>query len=314
MASNFRQYQAFHAIIDTGTVTGAAELLGVSQPAISNLLAQLERSTRLNLFERNRGRLVPTPEAIVLYEEIDTVVRGLDHVNQAVVDLQNQKAGQLQVATNHAMAFGFMPGEIRKFAADKPNLTIAFQSQYSAKVQEWVMAGLFEIGICELPVRHDGLDQQPFFFEIMCALPEDSPLADHEVLTPEHLDGFPFIVMGGDHMVNRRAREAFHAVGAHLRIRCQTDLFRNSLNMVKQGLGATLVDPFNLSSDDGRGYVLRRFRPQILLDIAIVTARGRPLSAIGANFMAQVARNMEKMAVQSRPSGSSGASGLGTGS
>ncbi|RME97520.1 MAG: LysR family transcriptional regulator, partial [Alphaproteobacteria bacterium] len=272
MTSLFRHYQAFHAVIEKGTVTAAAEQLGVSQPAISNLLAQLERKTRLKLFERSRGRLVPTPEAAVLFDEVDTVVRGLDHVNQAVVDLQNQKAGQLQVATNHAMAFGLMPREIARFTRDKPQLTIAFQSQYSSKIQEWVMAGLFEIGLCELPVRHDGLERIPFFFETLCALPEGSPLAAHDVLTPALLDDYPFIVMGADHMVSRRLREAFHSAGAHWRIRCHTDLFRNALNLVKQGLGAALIDPFTLSSDDGQGYVLRRFQPQILLDFVIVTA------------------------------------------
>ncbi len=299
MASYFRHYQAFHAIIETGTVTRAAEHLGVSQPAISNLLGQLERHTRLKLFERNRGRLLPTPEAMVLYEEMDTVVRGLDHVNQAVFDLQNQKAGQLQVATNHAMAFGFMPNEIATFAADKPNLTIAFQSQYSAKIQEWVLAGLFEIGICEPPVRHDGLKQTPFFYEIMCAVPVNSPLTQHEVLTPKLLDEVPLIVMGGDHMVNRRAREVFHRDGANMRIRCHTDLFRNALNLVKQGLGVTLVDPFTLSNDDRQGYVLRKFQPRILLDIVIVTARGRPVSAIGNQFLEQISQSMSLMAVNS---------------
>lgn len=297
MSSPFRQYQAFHAIIDKGTVTAAAEQLGVSQPAISNLLAQLERKTKLKLFERTRGRLVPTPEAVFLFDEIDTVVRGLDHVNQAVIDLQNQKAGQLQVASNHALAFGFMPQQIARFADGKPNLTIAFQSQYSGKIQEWVGAGLFEIGICEMPVRHDSLDRTPFFFETMCALPAGSPLAEHDVLTPELLDDYPFIVMGADHMVNRRTREAFQSQGVNWRIRCHTDLFRNALSLVKQGMGAALIDPFTLASDDGQGYVLRRFAPRILLDIVIVTARGRPISAIGQQFLDQISAGMAEMAV-----------------
>lgn len=297
MSSPFRQYQAFHAIIEKGTVTAAAEQLGVSQPAISNLLSQLERKTKLKLFERTRGRLVPTPEATFLFDEIDTVVRGLDHVNQAVFDLQNQRAGQLQVVSNHAMAFGFMPQQIAHFAREKPHLTISFQSQYSGKIQEWVDAGLFEIGICEMPVRQDSLDRTPFFFETLCALPKDSPLAAHEVLTPELLDDHPFIVMGADHMVSRRTREAFHSQGANWRIRCHTDLFRNALSLVKQGMGAALIDPFTLSSDDGQGYVLRRFAPRILLDIVIVTARGRPISAIGRQFLDQITAEMSKMAV-----------------
>ncbi|WP_240482168.1 LysR family transcriptional regulator [Ruegeria marisrubri] len=297
MNSFFRHYQAFHAIIETGTVTRAAERLGVSQPAISNLLGQLERHTKLKLFERSRGRLLATPEAKVLFEEIDTVVRGLDHVNQAVVDLQNQKAGQLQVATSHAMAFGFMPEEIARFVTDKPNLSIAFQSQYSSKIQEWVIAGLFEIGICEPPVRHDGFDQIPFAFEIHCAVPEDSPLTRYQVLTPRLLDEVPFIVMGADHMVNRRVREAFHQERANMRIRCHTDLFRNALNMVKQGLGVALVDPFTLSSDDRRGCVLRRFEPRILMDIVIITVRGRPISTIGRQFLDQVSTSMSRLAL-----------------
>jgi len=86
MRLRFRQLQAFHAIVESGTVTGAAEALGISLPGISNLLAQLERQTGLPLFERVHGSLVQTPEAAMLFREIDTVVRGLDHVTQTVVD------------------------------------------------------------------------------------------------------------------------------------------------------------------------------------------------------------------------------------
>ncbi len=297
MSNSFRQFQAFHAIIERGTVTAAAEHLGISQPAISNLLSQLERRTTLKLFERARGRLVPTPEAIVLYDEIDTVVRGLDHVNQAVYDLQNQKAGQLQIATSHALAFGFMPPEIAEFSRDRPNLTIAFQSQYSGKIQEWVTAGLFEIGICEMPVRQEGLAEQHFYFETLCALPADSHLACHERLTPELLDDFPFIVMGTDHMVSRRTREAFHSRGAQFRIRSHTDLFRNALSLVKQGLGAALIDPFTLNADDGVGYVVRPFDPSILFDMVVVTPKDRPLSTIGRQFLEQILPRMGAIAV-----------------
>jgi DNA-binding transcriptional LysR family regulator len=298
VSTTFRQFQAFHAIIEKGTVTAAAEHLGISQPAISNLLAQLERETKLRLFERSRGRLVPTPEASVLFDEIDTVVRGLDHVNQAVVDLQNQTAGQLQVASTHALAFGFMPQEIAAFVENRPNLTIAFTSQYSAKIQEWVTAGLFEIGVCERPIRYDGLDRTELYFETLLTLPEDSPLARHDILTPHLLGDTPLIVMGSDHMVSRRLREAFHLAGADFSIRSHTDLFRNALSLVKQGLGAALIDPFTLSADDGRGYVVRRFAPAILIDMTVVTARNRPLSTVGQQFLDQIVPRMRAMAVE----------------
>ena len=119
MSLRFRQLQAFHAIVELGTVTKAANHLGISQPGISNLIAQLERKSNLELFERRASRLVPTPEAEILFREVDTVVRGLDRVQQAVTDLQNKQAGQLQVASPHLLSFGFMPELIARFAADR---------------------------------------------------------------------------------------------------------------------------------------------------------------------------------------------------
>ena len=99
MKLRFRQLQAFHAIIETGTVTGAADLLAISQPGISNLLSQLENQSPVRLFERRNGRLIPTPEANVLFQEVDTVVRSLDHVQQTLLHLQDMRLGQLQIAS-----------------------------------------------------------------------------------------------------------------------------------------------------------------------------------------------------------------------
>ncbi len=286
MSLRFRQLQAFHAIIETGTVTAAAEYLGISQPAISNLLAQLERHTRFRLFERSRGRLIATPEAGVLFAEVDTVVRGLDHVNQAVLDLQNKQAGQLQVASQHSTSFGFMPRLIAEFARPRPDMSISFQSQYSSKIQEWVMAGLFEIGLCELPILHDGFDARIIHVETLLAIPEASPLARHEVLTPQLLEDVPFVVMGPDHMTHRRTREAFHNAGIPWRTRIHSHLFKNLLSFVKEGMGVAILDPFVLEYDLDGGFVTRRFAPRIMMDMAIITSTARPLSALGREFLA----------------------------
>lgn len=285
MHLRFRQLQAFHAVIETGTVTGAASLLGVSQPAISNLLYQLERQTRFKLFERERGRLRATPEANLLFREIDTVVRGFDHVTQAVIDLQNKQAGQLQVASQHSMSFGFMPRLIAEFAKDRPDMSISFQSQYSSKIQEWVMSGLFEIGICETPLLHDGLEVHPIVVETLLAMPAGSPLEQYTYLTPERLEGVPFIVMGPDHITHRRTREAFAQAGVPLTTRVHAHLFKNLLSFVKEGMGVAILDPFVLDFDQSSGFVTRPFTPKIRMEMAVVTSKTRPLSAIGREFL-----------------------------
>lgn len=285
MRLRFRQLQAFHAIVEAGTVTGAAEALGISQPGVSNLLAELERQTGLKLFERLHGRLVATPEAELMYREIDTVVRGLDHVTQTVVDLQNKQAGQLQVASQHSLSFGFMPKLIAEFAQDRPDMNITFQSQYSSKIQEWVLSGLFEIGICEMPMLYDTLQAYPFNVETRIALHRDNPLAEHDVLTPQVLQGEPFIVMGPDHITQRRLREVFDQANVPLKARVHSHLFKNLLAFVKEGMGVSLIDRFGLEFDHDDRFVARGFEPPIMMDMAVITSATRPLSQLGNEFL-----------------------------
>ncbi|MFW2543163.1 LysR family transcriptional regulator [Primorskyibacter sp. 2E107] len=297
MSLRFRQLQAFHAIIETGTVTAAAAQLGISQPGLSNLLAQLEREVRFRLFERQRGRLVPTPEAQMLYREVETVVRGLDHVQQAVTDLQNKQAGQLQIASQHSISFTYLPRLIARFAKDRPDMAITFQSQYSSKIQEWIASGLFEIGICERPILQDSFNIHPFHFETRIALPLGDPLARHAVLTPDLLDNHPFIVMGPDHMTHRRLRAAFAEAGARLNTRVHSHLFRNLLGFVREGMGVALLDPFALEEETRGGFVSRPFLPRIEMDMVVITSRARPLSSVGSAFLDSLLEDLGKIAV-----------------
>ena len=82
-------------------------------------------------------------------------------------------------------------------------------------------------------------------------------------------------------MTHRRTSEAFLQAGANWRVWVNTHLFRNKLDFVKQGIGVALIDPFTLLGDDGEGYQLYKFEPKIQLDLALITAKDRPLSQIG---------------------------------
>ncbi len=301
MRLRFRQLQAFHAIVETGTVTGAAQALGISQPGISNLLAQLERETGLKLFERLHGPLVATPEADLMYREIDIVVRGLDHVTQTVVDLQNKQAGQLQIASQHSMSFGFVPKLIADFSRSRQDMNISFQSQYSSKIQEWVLSGLFEIGICEMPMLYDTLQCYPLQVETRIAMHKSNPLRHHEVLTPELLKDQPFLVMGPDHITQRRLCEAFDASGVALKARVHSHLFKNLLAFVKEGMGVALLDRFGLEFDYDERFIARRFEPAIKMDMAVITSATRPLSQLGKEFLDKLLAELQPYSAHDKP-------------
>ena len=288
MNLRFRQLQALHKVVESGTVSAAAEQLNISQPGVSNLLSQLEHTCQLKLFNRLKGKLIPTNEGLVLYNEVDTLVRGLAHVEQSVVDLQNKQTSKLQIASIHALSFGFMQAQIAQFSRQYENLSVSFQSQYSQKIQEWVDVGLFEIGVSEMPVATGPFNTLVFKIETLCAMPTDHPLACHKVLTPRLLSGEPLIIMGPQHMVTRRAKEAFVKAGARWNPVVHTHLFANKLSFIKEGMGIGLVDVISLRNDSSDRFITRPFAPDINLDVAIITSKSRPVSDTGQAFLGQL--------------------------
>jgi DNA-binding transcriptional LysR family regulator len=251
-------------------------------------LSQLEHTCQLKLFNRLKGKLIPTNEGLVLYNEVDTLVRGLAHVEQSVVDLQNKQTSKLQIASIHALSFGFMQAQIAQFSRQYENLSVSFQSQYSQKIQEWVDVGLFEIGVSEMPVATGPFNTVVFKIETLCAMPSDHPLACHKVLTPSLLSGEPLIIMGPQHMVTRRAKEAFVEAGARWNPVVHTHLFANKLSFIKEGMGIGLVDVISLRNDSSDRFITRPFAPNINLDVAIITSKSRPVSDTGQAFLGQL--------------------------
>ena len=285
MKLRFRQLQAFHAIIQTGTFVGAAEMLGISQPGVSNLISQLERQTGLKLFERMHGRLTATPESAIIFRNVDAIVRVLQQVTQTVVDLQNKQTGNLQIASQHSMSFGVMPRIIGDFKKIYPDISISFQSQYSAKIQEWVEAGIFEIGICELPKLYDTLTYYPLQIPTKIVMHYGNPLAKHQILTPALLRNENFILMGPDHTTQRQLFQAFEQEEVKLKSSINSHLFKNLLSFVKEDMGVALVDDFAIENDFDPRFISRDFKPKIYTDMAIITSNTRPLSQISNEFL-----------------------------
>src|SRR5271156_4425375 len=95
---NVRQIETFRAVMESGRAIDPAARLRITQPAVSKLIMELERSTRLALFERKKRRLVPTQEAHLLYEESERVFLGIDRIRRYAIELREVKTGQAHIA------------------------------------------------------------------------------------------------------------------------------------------------------------------------------------------------------------------------
>src|SRR4051794_32383621 len=88
---NIRQIEAFHAVMETGSVTHAGARLGISQPAVSKLLKSFAESCGFKLFLRSNGRLLPTREARLVAAEVELLVSGTERVERVAAAVRNRE-------------------------------------------------------------------------------------------------------------------------------------------------------------------------------------------------------------------------------
>src|SRR3954453_8997780 len=104
MRINARQVEAFRAVMVTGSMTSAAELLGVSQPAVSRRIRDLELAVAFRLFERRGNQITPTPEAVSLLSEVERAFIGLARIRDGPTTIRSHQARSLPRAALAAVA------------------------------------------------------------------------------------------------------------------------------------------------------------------------------------------------------------------
>src|SRR3978361_448924 len=104
-----------------GTTIAAANMLNTPQPSISRSLAQMQAAAKLKLFELDRGRLRPTPEANMLFEAAPRTFLGLETIEETVALLRRSGIGRLRVACTPALGMSVMPAVMAKFKLRQPD-------------------------------------------------------------------------------------------------------------------------------------------------------------------------------------------------
>ena len=279
-----RQIEAFRAVMLTGAMTTAAEMIQVSQPAVSRLVRDLEQELGLTLFRRRGNLVVPTPEATTLLAEVERSFVGLAQISAFADDLRRGRTGSLRVAALPTMAAGFAPRFIAEFCRGLPGLKVSIDGLSSQEVRDRVAAGRYDIGVAAFPFRHGSLAVTPLEDKAVIALPVGHRLAAHRVVRPEDLQQENLILLtrlaAGQHPI------AAVLQSAHPRQVIETSLSSIACVFVSEGMGIAIVDPFSVSEFVGRNIVARPLEPSFNVGTAIVHSTERPLSMVAEEFRA----------------------------
>ncbi len=262
---NLRQVEAFRAVMMSGTVSRAAELLGVTQPAVSRCVSELEARVGFSLFDRVKGRLVPTPEGQLFFREVDASFVGLDRLRASAARIRDFGTGSIRVASLAALGSTLVPRAIRMFREEHPHVTISLTVASSSTVRDHVAAGQYDIGLAADEVDLSGVDHQAFgSFPGVCAIPAGHDLSRLDVVTPADLDGVDYVALSPEDRARRRLDVELDAVGSKPRLVVETIYSSTICALALEGVGVGLVNPLSAEGFAERGVVFRPFKPDII--------------------------------------------------
>jgi DNA-binding transcriptional LysR family regulator len=292
---DIRQLQVFHTVMETRSVSRAARILGVSQPAVSTLIKRLEERLDIALFDRDRNRLEPTPEAVLLMQHVSQALESISKVRNAVHDIQHADTGVLTVAANPTSSISWLPPFVASFRTCHPAARIRLITRSSDVLREHAATYAADLMLSEPPVDPTSIEAKRYRLRCVAALPPGHPLCDQDVVTPENASPYPFIALSRWQATNFRVARAFDDSRQRWNVGVECELFSTALLLVAEGAGITVTEPIGAAAFAKAGeVVLRRFEPEIRYEMVLYHPSDRPLSLLGSQFIAEFSEYLEQ--------------------
>lgn len=242
---SLRQIEIFRAVMITKTVSGAAQMLGASQPGLSRMLRHIEDRLRFRLFDRTRGRLVPTQEAHTLFAEIEHVYKGFEDLDHIVKRLAKGEDRMFRVGASPSLGHSVVPRMLARLIGNYPGLNIQFDILSVEQVADYLKLQRGEYALTVYPVDHPNvLSSRIGGGRLVCALPADHRLAGEERITPADIAAERIVSFRRDTPHGLAIERMFEAAEIELEVATVVRFAETAVAFVANGMGVALVDSF----------------------------------------------------------------------
>lgn len=292
MSLNLRQIEVFRAIMLTQSITGASQLLHVSQPAVSRLLSYIESRVGFVLFERIKGRLYATPEARQLFQEVEAVYKGVQRINQSINDLVEKRSLALRLCCSPSLSQTLVPKALAMLGNRYPDARILLDTQNTADMINALLTQQFELGVSIQPIEHPNLECLPIYeSELNVAVPRGHRLAERSMLTVEDIAQERYIAYGSDTPLGILLDMVFRREGVEIRPVVEVRHTHTACALVQQGTGVAVVDGLSVTGQNWPHIVTRPLAPHTVITLCAVYSRFHPLSMMGRELLAVLLGN-----------------------
>lgn len=296
-APTLRQLEVLRAVVQLGSLSRAADALHVSQPSVTQTLAQLERGCGVELLARRHGRLAATPAAQSLLADIDGVFEAMDRVAARFEALRSPAEGELKVACLHALAASVLPDAVGQFRQAFPTVRLTLMVESSRSIRDALVAGKVDFAVLSDEADLGGLTASTFYaVAAVCALPVQHPLARRSVLTPKDLAGEPVIALSPLDPACAAMERAFVQEGVPWNPAIATPYSLTQCELALAGAGIAITNPVVAQKFNDRGLVSVAFEPRVQFRSCLAFGTGYRASRVSQALIgllrAQTARRL----------------------
>ena len=236
-----RYIEIFHAVMQAGSVQGAAKLLHITQPAATRLVQQAENSLGVSLFQRQRGRLIPTAEAHRLYPEVERLYLQLDSVRRVAVNLVRGPDSQLRVLCVPGLALEGLPKALGAWGPKHPEVHVSLRTLHSHQIAQALVLREAELGFGFEASPHPAVLNQAILGGRLVCVGRDLP---KRRLSLQELDGRAIVGLDPIDPLGRSLQSVFehHQIEPDARITVHS--YHAAIELAAHGFGWALVDSF----------------------------------------------------------------------
>ena len=297
------QMRAVLAVRETGTVTRAAEQLGLSQPAVSRLVAALEAEVGFMVFDRNRKRMITSERGAKFLDEAQSALRGMARLLVLAGELRRGNSGLLRVAAIAPLALGLVARAVAIHSRKIPKITFEIEILGRQAQLEELRAGRIDIALAAMPFSGAGLRVEPILeADAVCLLRSDHRLARRRQLGPADIADEALVLGRPESIVRQRLDDTFRQSNLTQKVASVADNTPVVVALVASGVGVAVTHAFPKETLPAN-VVSRRFRPRISFTYAIVTQAGDFRSLAIAEFsetLRSVSKQIQRASVPRR--------------
>ncbi|MGE8502892.1 MAG: LysR family transcriptional regulator [Pseudomonas sp.] len=271
-----KHIEAFNAVMLTGSVSGAARLLHVTQPAITQTLKNAEMQLGYVLFTRQHNHLVPTREAQRLYPEVQNLMSNLESVRRLSVALGREEGSQLRVLVVPSLAVRALPDTLQLFRKRYPAMPVSIRTLHSNEIARAIALQEGDVGIVYGGFSHPAAQEELLATgRLVCVSRVQHAGTDKRTTVAlEEVLRTPIIRIDDRDPLGAMLNDQWSRLGLQPRPEITVQTHHIAMIMAEQGFGPAIIDSFTAQASLSDTLHVRTLLPEVPVEVRALIPQG----------------------------------------